>query len=367
MALLDPTMFGGPRDDLGGGLLGSMGGVMPQQRPGSITPDMLLALGAGIAGGRDWGSGIGAGLQGALQAKQHHQKLAGGGLGPASVQEYNFARQNGFKGTFEEWIAQKSRGDQRYSMQPFYAKDAQGNLKAFQLDSSGGLRPLDLGEGVSPAPPVSMQNLGTSIQPVDTRSGQPAAPAIPIDVQGKARDTSAGTVQGETQATAQVNLPNTLAKGEQSLKIIDSLIDHPGRGVGTGASGMLDPRNYVPGTDATNFRIAAKQLEGKAFLEAFETLKGGGAITQIEGDKATQAIARLDRAQSDEEYVNALFDLREVVEAGMNRARQRAGLPPVAAKPRGQVSKPAPMSSGGLPKDGSRIGGNSGFRIIGVE
>lgn len=344
MSLFGPTAFGGLYEQ-NGGILGGFGGMQQAQaqpQPFGISPDMLIALGAGIAGGKDWGSGIGAGLQGALGARQFHQKLAGGGLGPASVQEYQFAIRNGFKGSFQEWIENKTRGDQRFGLQPVYAQDAQGNLRAFQLDSSGGMKPIEFGDGLKPAPGVNNLNLGTSIQPVSNKTGLPVAPPVPVDVAGEASQKAGGAVQGTTAAQAQVDWPTIRDKGDKSLQIIDSLIDHPGRETATGASATFDPRNYFPGTNAKNFRIQAKQIEGRAFLEAFESLRGGGAITQIEGEKGTQAIARLDRAQSDDEYKNALFDLREVVEAGMNRARARAGLPPVPLKQRGQVSTPAP-------------------------
>ena len=69
-----------------------------------------------------------------------------------------------------------------------------------------------------------------------------------------------------------------------------------------------------------NFRVVADQLGGKAFLQAFESLKGGGQITEVEGKKATDAIARLNRAQSDSEYEVALNDLRGVVGSAYKRA-----------------------------------------------
>ncbi len=41
-----------------------------------------------------------------------------------------------------------------------------------------------------------------------------------------------------------------------------------------------------------DFNAMLDQVQGGAFLQAFESLKGGGQITQIEGEKATQAIVR---------------------------------------------------------------------------
>ena len=43
------------------------------------------------------------------------------------------------------------------------------------------------------------------------------------------------------------------------------------------------------------------QLKGKLFLEAYAGLKGGGAISEPEGRKATEAMAALNTAQTTED------------------------------------------------------------------
>lgn len=113
---------------------------------------------------------------------------------------------------------------------------------------------------------------------------------------------------------------SSVATMEDTLRVIDKALKHPGRKTATGMSGQVDPRNYVAGTDAMNFKIVSDQLAGKAFLQAFESLKGGGQITETEGKKATDAIARLNRAQSDSEYEVALKDLQGVVKDAYKRA-----------------------------------------------
>lgn len=97
------------------------------------------------------------------------------------------------------------------------------------------------------------------------------------------------------------------------LGVIDKALQHPGREAATGLSGTIDPRNYLPGTDPTDFQVVLDQIGGTAFLQAFESLKGGGQITEVEGKKATDAMARLNRSQSDEEFQRSLQDLRDVM------------------------------------------------------
>lgn len=59
------------------------------------------------------------------------------------------------------------------------------------------------------------------------------------------------------------------------------------------------------------------QLQGNAWLGARALLKGGGAITDYESRKAEAAMARLSRAQGDEEYLAALNDLKSAILDGM--------------------------------------------------
>jgi len=111
----------------------------------------------------------------------------------------------------------------------------------------------------------------------------------------------------------------SISSAANQIAVIDKALSHPGRETSTGLSGTLDPRNYTPGTDAADFKAVLDQIGGAAFLQAFESLKGGGQITEIEGKRATDAIARLNRAQSDDEFKKSLTDLREVMTTGYKR------------------------------------------------
>lgn len=59
--------------------------------------------------------------------------------GPAAVQEYQFAKQQGYKGTFEQWkMAQKPAGVNVTYGAPVAGVDAKGNPVFFQPDKAGG-------------------------------------------------------------------------------------------------------------------------------------------------------------------------------------------------------------------------------------
>jgi hypothetical protein len=105
--------------------------------------------------------------------------------------------------------------------------------------------------------------------------------------------------------------------------VLKQLKTHKGTRFIVGGYSIAPP---VPGTPQADAYALWEQVQGKAFLEAFNSLKGGGQITEKEGEKATAAITRLsNRRQSLESFQKAIKDLEDVVSAGEGRARTKAG------------------------------------------
>jgi hypothetical protein len=97
---------------------------------------------------------------------------------------------------------------------------------------------------------------------------------------------------------------------------IDGILNDPALDRSTG---LFSAMQNIPGTEQYRFGTRARQLEGQAFLQAFESLKGAGQITEVEGLKATQAIGRLDTAQQADDYREALNDLRSILTTAQAR------------------------------------------------
>jgi hypothetical protein len=139
---------------------------------------------------------------------------------------------------------------------------------------------------------------------------------------------AAATDRAKAQALAQNELPQVESEANQTLGLVDKLVNHPGFSTVVGAKGPTGVPAAagfpIPGTDAADFTVLRNQLVGKQFLQAFQTLKGGGQITEVEGKKATDAIARMDTAQSEKEFRAAAEEFKGVISAGMNRARGKA-------------------------------------------
>lgn len=137
---------------------------------------------------------------------------------------------------------------------------------------------------------------------------------------------------GKRRNAARAALPQLTADVNYSVKLIDRALSHPGLTAVVGApnpfKGGLGGDRAIPGSPAADFLAVQKQLAGKQFLAAYDSLKGTGQITEIEGKKATEAMGRLSTAQSNEEFKAALQELRDLLLTGLQRTRQAAG--PVA-------------------------------------
>ena len=159
---------------------------------------------------------------------------------------------------------------------------------------------------------------------------------------------------GETtalnQIEAQSNLGKVIDDTNFALQTVQSLKNSSGLPAIVGQpfsvskiqKGGLGLLGAAPGTNAADATALWKQIQGQAFLDAFERLRGGGAITQIEGEKATAAKARLDRAQSIEAITSALNDLEGIFLNAQQRAYQKA-----TGQPQGQNAAQPMMPAAG--------------------
>lgn len=140
----------------------------------------------------------------------------------------------------------------------------------------------------------------------------------------KAAGSSAGKLQGESQAQAAIDLPSAVASAQEQLRLLDELKNHPGRSQ-VGWHDFLGKAPLIPSSKGYDANNLLEQVKGGAFKQAFESLKGGGAITEQEGKAATAAIARMDRATSKGEFDKALEDYKGIIQLGIDRAAQKAG------------------------------------------
>lgn len=118
-------------------------------------------------------------------------------------------------------------------------------------------------------------------------------------------------------ATAEEQRQAAAATASDSIRLIDSVLNDPKL---ASVTGMVQGRLPAMTQAGTDLVTKIDQIQGQAFLQAFESLKGGGAITEREGIAAQNAIANLNRAQSEAAFKESLKILRSIIDRGRRRA-----------------------------------------------
>lgn len=166
-------------------------------------------------------------------------------------------------------------------------------------------------------------------------------------------EKAAAQERGKALGTAQANLPQVVQEATSMIRNIDDVINDPLRSSVTGWQGQewwrnpqnpnlfgiqslpVNPLTWLPSSPyRTTTRERIAQLQGQAFLQAYQRLRGAGQISQQEGARAEAAITRLaNLGQDDEGYLQALNDARFEVWDLVNLGRRRANLSPVPYVP----------------------------------
>lgn len=205
----------------------------------------------------------------------------------------------------------------RYSMNTRVVVDKDGNRKLLTVSDKGIPKLIDLPEGYAPQEELKYIDAGTYTAVIDGKTGVELG-RIPKNIGEAAVEQAAGKAEGEFTAEQRLRAPQSFAVAKDMVQVIGDFLNHPG---------FEDVFGYIQGRlptllpTATDAEKYLKQIQGKAFLQAFETLKGGGQITEREGIAATQAISRLNSAQSEAAAEEALFELYELAIRAMNKAK----------------------------------------------
>lgn len=206
-----------------------------------------------------------------------------------------------------------------YGLQPIVTQDADGKYHLFQLPKDGG-PPKEVQLPYGWTPKQQYLDTGTGFQAMPTQGVAGNSPVVvPKDVSGKA----AATAVGEAAGAAQVALPGAAQAAQDVATQVESLKNDPY------LPRMLGPvDSMLPNvsTDAARVQGKMDQLQGGAFLQARQLLKGGGAITDYEGQKAEAAFARMSKAQSVEDYKAALDEFNYYVQQGVKKLQDQAAM-----------------------------------------
>lgn len=226
-------------------------------------------------------------------------------------------------------------GKAELGLNPQYGVDADGNPVLIQIGKDGNAVQTAMPEGVQLSKEPIRMDAGTHFVLLDPITRQPVG-TVPKNNYDPAFDSTSGSEDAKRQAAAREELPKVEDNAYSIISMIESLDSDPY------LDSMVGPaQSRLPNVTGAAARVQSKmdQIGGQAFLQAFATLRGGGQISNVEGQKATEAIARLNTAQNPKDYREALGELKRIVQTSLDRARK-------AANEGGSVGPPPTGSDG---------------------
>jgi hypothetical protein len=132
---------------------------------------------------------------------------------------------------------------------------------------------------------------------------------------------------------------------DSSITTIDTLLNHPGRKMATGAS-SYNPTNLVRGTDAYDFNRELESFDSKLFLSNIQFMKGMGALSNAEGAKVSAAAGAIKPGMSEKSFARNLQVIKDTLAKAKGRMDTgvlvRSETPTQKPQPTG---KPAPKLS----------------------
>jgi len=261
---------------------------------------------------------------------------------------------------FENWKKQTALGMTKFVEQnkpQFFQQDLGGTKQIVGIPGLGGaastvagstqsvtMTPAQEREARDSAMRIKQegQRIGLEGRRVAVLEEQDARAKDPVFQQTMANAKATGEAIAKNDVAAKQALPRVISDAQMAVDIVDQMVGkqtvkdttgkiiqeatkpHPGFQDAVGATWKPGAR-FVPGTDAAGYQALQDQIEGTAFLSAFEALRGGGAISEKEGEKATAARLRMRLAQSENEYMKAAREFQEVVRTGVQNAQRKAG------------------------------------------
>jgi hypothetical protein len=123
---------------------------------------------------------------------------------------------------------------------------------------------------------------------------------------------------GKNAAEYLKEAPKMFEQGYQSLLTVQRVREAVESGeLKTGVAGQMFNRTTPEGKAEYG---KMKELIGESFLQAYEGLKGGGQITEIEGTKAQEAYQRLEAAMwgTKEQFFQALDEYESAIKSGLD-------------------------------------------------
>lgn len=287
-AMMQPPTNAPQLPDPNAGMLQGMLGA------NGLGGDAGLAFAAGVLGGGPTNQALARGFGNVLAARTKASPLM-----TDKYREFALAQSDP---AFAEFL--KSGGGNninRKALQTTWMQDANGNWVPGQLTQNGTLEPSQMPSGYKAVPPADVTGARQSAT-VDAKTAGAARAALPsagqaVAIARKAIDDIRSSTAGMSE-----QFGNVMGVPQQWLPVI-------------------------PKTARADFLVRLEQANGQAFMQARAMLKGGGQITDYEGRRGEAAYSRMQSAAqrgSEDEFLSALDDFEQAVEAGYKNLQDTA-------------------------------------------
>jgi len=192
------------------------------------------------------------------------------------------------------------------------------------------------------AAPVTPVAPGTAPAMAATQTAAPAQPAAGArptlgeinkqkEIEKSQREVAETGAKEEIKKVTdmRIALPKTERATAATIATIDDVLKHPGFSDVIGMPNVITGIWSAPTTDARNFKTKYEQLKGKAFMEAYNGLRGTGSISEAEGMRAETAIAALnDPYISEKEFKRNAEIFKTTLRNGIDNERIQIGQEP---------------------------------------
>lgn len=153
----------------------------------------------------------------------------------------------------------------------------------------------------------------------------------------KAAETTAGAT-ATNLAQGKDALGGALNDINKMRADISGLVKSPGFNKIYGLQGVVNPENYIPGTEAANSEARRNQLDAATFGLAIKNMRGLGALSDAEGKKVSAAYTRAtNKKLSASEAKKAWEEVQNYLDIAEKSALQKAGMTKQDASPDSKI------------------------------
>ena len=205
---------------------------------------------------------------------------------------------------------------------PVMIDGVEGTLPAWVDETTGTASPVQMDGMVLPPKPGS-----ESMTPEEMAANTPNPafiPAVPaadrelkgLQIEKAKQEIGAGQTAATDKTTAAAA---TVAKSEEMISALNKLESHPGFNNLFGSN--VGVPTWAPGSSGADAKALFNQVEGKGFIEAIQAMKGMGALSNAEGEKASMSYLGLTPAMSEGAAKTRIKELKSLVEQGIQRQK----------------------------------------------